>query len=304
MSVDWRALFDEARIAYKDRGRNCSRGNVNICCPFCRDDVSYHLAVSEADGKYYCFRNPEHAGASPLRMLVALGLSRIDVTKLLNDHDTAVTIERAALPKADRRAWDRFEPAALSQDAMDYMIQRGFDTPHATAAFFDLRVAPFGKWAKRLLIPLYDGASGAISWTGRALRSEAEPKYLAHECEELPRMLAGKISGGALIVVEGPLDALKLNAALHRFTTISAVAMVGKALTHGRLLRLAEATLNHIYLCLDSDVPISQCARMQRELTHACRTNVERLKLPAGAKDAAELSEPEIRDWLMGARVI
>lgn len=69
----WRELFDEQRIRYIERGANVKRGEINIKCPFCgAADPSFHMGVNLETGFWACWRNENHRGKSPLRLIVTL----------------------------------------------------------------------------------------------------------------------------------------------------------------------------------------------------------------------------------------
>lgn len=95
--IDLRGLFDNLRVPWRDRGANTSRGNVNICCPFCRDDYGYHMTISETrEGAYYCYRRPqEHSGGNLVRVLVKLGASRTEAISLINNFAGSRATEHA-----------------------------------------------------------------------------------------------------------------------------------------------------------------------------------------------------------------
>jgi len=69
----WRELFDEHHVRYIERGANVKRGEINIKCPFCgAADPSYHMGVNLESGFWACWRNENHRGKSPLRLIVTL----------------------------------------------------------------------------------------------------------------------------------------------------------------------------------------------------------------------------------------
>ena len=295
--IAWRSLFAEIRVAWKDKGANCSNHHVNICCPWCGDDQGYHLSISENQTAYYCRRNPDHAGRSTLYLLNACGINKREAAALLTRHSNGVEPELIPLPPANPSHWLRFKPAHGSDHVVQYLNKRKFFDAHGAIRDHDLRYASFGSWAQRLLLPLTDGRR-TVSWTGRAIRDSITPRYLTNECEEMPALFAGKINERT-ILCEGPHDALKFNVTLNRLTsTMSAAALCGKALTPGRLLRLAQMAPEAIWLCLDNDAPLSTKIKMLDALKAACRCPVYRLDLPSNVKDPGEMGEGAMREWL------
>lgn len=303
--TDWRALFSEIRVDWRDRGKNTSKGNVNIHCPFCGDDIGYHLSVSEkaeSDGAYFCYRDNRHRGANPLALLYALGQPRSEGRLLINKHLLSVPVSRVQLPRREQVGrWPFFEP--LSDAGSRYLAKRGFEVTPRFISAYDLRSSPAGKWACRALLPMSDGEKQS-GWTGRSWRPDLEPKYLT----EAPggSICLPRPARSTLIVVEGPLDALKINHALER-EDISALAMGGKHLGPAALAAISRAAragkAARLLLLPDADVRAAQRLSMAAELRMvavAGRMQFGLASLPAGVKDAAEMDYAGIRAWMRG----
>ena len=306
--INWPAIFDSLHVEWRDRGKNTSRGNVNIACPFCRDDPSFHLSVS-LDGKgFYCYRNPnQHSGSNALFLLSKLGASKAEASALLsaNSRITDAVFDSKPVASTDSAvpaAWERFAFASDSSRCCDYLEDRGFPDPVLLTSIYDLRYAPLGRWSGRLLIPFYHGKS-VLAWTGRGLTPSIEPKYLTHAPDSTSPLFVPKLSQLPTeigIVVEGPIDALKVTDA-GRGYGFSAVALAGKALTPSKLLQLSDyfSRCKRAYLALDSDVPFVQVLQIIRELKDlAPLRTLNRLPLPPGYKDPGEMSYEDIRAWL------
>lgn len=302
MNIDWRYLLTEARIPWKDRGRNCSRGHINITCPWCHDDPSEHLTINEENGLYFCLRNSDHKGGPATFLLEAAGISRVRATLMVEDarRDGPVpsftTVARKDSLRAFTSKWETFESVATNDTLCTYLRWRGIDDPRLAASLFDLRTIAGGAHAQRVLIPMYD-ASGVSGWTGRTITSRI-PKYLAH-CAEPGLSLAGVLERNCpvLLVVEGPLDALKINYALRKHS-IKAVALCGKMLTAGKQLLIRSLKPKVVYVVLDNDTALSKTMQMVAELATACPTSrIKRGGVPVGWKDPGEMTCRAIEDW-------
>jgi hypothetical protein len=306
--IDWRSLFDALHVEWRDRGPNSSRNNITIKCPFCHDDPSTHLAVAYDGAGYYCFRNPTHRGVSAPRLLVRLGASYDEAQRLLRHYSDSSTASpaKARVPSFSQlqTVWSHFDPVSQSDRYIDYLTWRGFEDADLVADYYDLRYARVGKWSGRLLIPYYENGS-LISWVGRSITNH-DPKYLAQISDEgvlyVPGRARARYDTGVL--VEGPLDALKIAAAC-RTQGIMAAALSGKALPASKLLRISRFLdcCSGRYLALDADVPMSQI--MAAICTIACALKsryIRRLPIPRGHKDPGELSYLEVRTWLTGMK--
>lgn len=310
MDVDWRSLFDAIRVPWRDRGANTSRKNVNICCPFCRDDQGFHMGVAE-DGKgYFCFRRSgEHSGSNFVRLLVRLGQGRLEAIRLLNEYQSLHQRARAApipIPvDKQTKAWENFSPLGESDRQLDYLYSRGFDDPETVAERYDLRFSRAGKWAGRLLLPFRDIDGGLRGWTGRALQKDTQPRYLTQESGVEGLLYIPRAPRALLIAVEGPLDALKLAVAGEPLP-IAVAALTGKHLSEPRLWRLRHLmrASTSFRLCLDADTGFLERQRMLAELRGIANGEpVQRLILPEGYKDAGEMPLTIAAQWLRGIAI-
>lgn len=307
MQIDWRGLLTTIRVPWVDRGANTSGGNVNIACPWCRNDPSHHLGISLHKEAFYCYREPNrHSGSSFIRLLVALRQPRVEAVRLLNQHRERVSAfvpTEPADPAKVRAAWDRFAPAAASTRCLNYLERRGFASPRTVAETYDLRVAPAGDWSGRILLPLHGSEGEPVSWTGRALSPELTPKYLVQQLQGsyLFKPDARKPIRHTLVLVEGPLDALKIANACRRAPYIVA-ALSGKHLGSGKLLQLRLLGAERVLLAADADVSTSSVYQQIAELSQALRPrHIGRAKIPTGYKDPAEIPTEEILPWLVAS---
>jgi hypothetical protein len=311
--INWIALFTGINIPHKTSGKNVSAGNVNICCPFCVDDPSYHMSVSLQGKGYICYRNPiQHRGRNPATLLYALGQHKNDIEVLLRLYGGETIIEPVAVTEniAEKnrtlqqinKTWDLFEPAVYKRRAVEYLKWRGFDDPEQVIRRFDLRYAPDGHWANRLLIPYY-WHGNVIAWTGRDIVGRSPIKYLTSK----------QHAGGLLfvpgktiphhnrsILLEGPLDAIKVACACDG-TGFYPAAISGKSITHEKLNMLLDITSNTVetLLSMDNDVPFSQLLAIKRQLKPWI--NIRLYAIPDFYKDCGEMYIPNITTWLKTA---
>ena len=278
-----RELLSRYHIQWIDKGPNCSKGNINITCPFCGlQDRSHHLAISETGLGYYCFRNPKHSGKSLSYLLRAL---KIPIGDYLDSKATPLLP-----PKKERKDYSEFNyflPAAESQEALDYLSSRLFSSPLDICKRFNLHTSPNGRWAGRLIIPL------TIGWTARAIRSHIQPRYLSHT-DETALLITGK--GSTAFIVEGPLDAIRLASVALNYTVISTL---GQKIPASLLMYLRDRKFLTIKFLPDSDVPEAQCQQHLSILrTYCTNAEVKRVKLAPNFKDLCELTENGVREWL------
>lgn len=299
--LDWRTLLDTIGIEWIDKGKNTQRGNVNIACPFCGDDPSYHLAISENIHAYYCYRDPSHAGYNLRKLLVQLGVSYAETTSLLNSYNSDVEPEivKKQAATAAEAAWQHFEQADTDPRYRAYLIERGFIAPISVARQYDLRFAPYGKWAMRLLIPVTENGH-VITWIGRDITDSLKPKYRAEPIEHPGYLYVPRMPREILVITEGSIDALKIAVATDG-EPISSVALLGKNMNNARLERLGALAkgCKRVLLALDKDVP--DIYRWLYAISHAVSPcPVEQLTVPYGYNDPGAMPLTEINSWIRG----
>ena len=310
--VRWRELLSHLGVAWVERGPNISRGEIGLQCPWCGSmDHSQHLALNELTGFYNCRRSPGHGGKSPYWLLRALAV-RHDLDDLLEAYGGVP--RRAERPNPPRAAlssygktWNRFKSAADDPEACDYLSRRGFWHPPRTCRLFDLRVGS-GQYAGRLWFPYLHG-DDVVGYTGRSMRHR-EPKYFTEAAGTylyLPRLPYD--TDKLLILVEGPIDALRLADATEEQYPIVVAALCGLSLTPDKRLQLAAFArlVPRLFVVLDSTVsPVAVNHLRQELMTCLCdieggetaAQRVQRLELPSGVDDPGELTGEQVEQWL------
>ena len=289
--TDLRSIFDKYRIPWKDRGANCSRGNVNIPCPFCNSDPSYHLSVSEDGDVYYCFRNPKHAGRNLGHLFTKLKIPLNELAKILSPSQLGknVLTTPATTQTKDYSEFRFFDSAKTSEEVLSYLEFRGFSDPAKVVGMFNLKVAKMGSWAGRLIIPL------TIGWTGRSMRPHIKPRYLAHT--DQTGFFAYNHNSSSVIICEGPLDGMRIASVSNSFDVI---AKCGGRISSSILVYLMNKNYMSIFNAPDSDVPFHNNTFDTKILSSFCRTKIARtLVLPQGYKDTAAMPEKNCSEWLL-----
>jgi len=304
MKHNWRGLFNEIKVAWRDRGKNTSQNNVNICCPWCGDDGGFHLAISEEHGAYYCWRNPRHAGRDPLRLIAFLVASRDAAVRLLNKHRKNVynqEITKKPVISDVSSRWDFFDPAYQSHRCLDYLEnKRGIPYPREVCRQYDIRHAPVGNWAARIILPIHSNDK-VISWIGRSMHDRLLPKYYLLPNSPDNLIYVPRAARKNMIIVEGPLDALK-GAAATEDQDVSFLALMGKNLNYGRQARIKDACFHceNVFVCLDNSADVLLTARFSLVDTLApvlVNSYVRVARAPASVKDVADMGFVEIGEW-------
>lgn len=302
-AVDWRGLFTSIGVTWRDRGSNCHRGNVNIPCPWCGNDPSFHLGVSENIEAYYCYRDTRHAGRSFPHLLHQLGHSRSEGVALLNRFQGRknIPVQAEARPLTlTTKLWDMFLPADTMNLILWYLQDRGFTNPSLTVQRYDLRFAMSGKWSRRVLIPFKEGEQ-VLTWVGRTWEEGRSPRYLMDVEKVAGVVYVPRKPREVIVLCEGPMDALKIAAATED-QDISAIALAGKGLNASKILNLARITAGKLVLfCPDADVPVGEVYSIKSQLdAHLDHVHKAVLRLPQDYKDPGEMEMDAIVNWVKG----
>jgi len=304
MAIMWRQLLDAIGVRWVDRGPNTARGHVNVTCPWCAGDPSFHLGIDERTGAYFCLRSqPPHAGRSTPYLLMALGVAPFQIDALLrqySDDAPPAMVERAPVAPGD---WEKFRSAADHPVALQYLRSRGIDPPAVIARKYDMRFAVVGRHSWRVLLPLQLNHD-IVGWTGRAVSDRMDPRYLTHDP-----------SGGASLyvpvypterteivqIVEGPFDAVAITDAYPQHEVV-AVAVLGLNIQPQRLQHLADlisdAPAVRVLVTLDDDQLVSTSRNFTERLARGTGIHYpENYPLPPRVKDAGTMSAAEIRAW-------
>lgn len=162
--------------------------------------------------------------------------------------------------------------AASKQMFQNYLIERGYpsDEVSVLAATYQLRYCLTGLFKYRLIFPVYTKL-GLTTWTGRSIVPGREPRYLSltsnpEVAEDGPLALQNikdclfnerwlyKQEGKALIVAEGPFDAMRLDYVGRQFH-VHATGLFGKTVSDVQADKLEEIGKNYKrkFILLDPD---------------------------------------------------
>ena len=178
----------------------------------------------------------------------------------------------------------------------DYLRSRGFDDVGGLCYDYKLQACTHGQWAHRVIIPYFlDGQ--LVTWTARAI-ARSEYRYLDLKVDDslvppketLYNYDCVQEGGEWLIVVEGPIDALKIDFYGKRYG-VRAVALSTNSVTEEQVHLLADGfkSFRHLAAMMDRASPTDAIAsmRMAQQLRFI-DYDAKSLPVPGGAKDAGD----------------
>jgi hypothetical protein len=329
--VDWERLLTEQRIPFIDSGANVKRGELAIQCPFCGSaDPSKHMGLNLETGWWSCWRNrAQHSGKSPLRLLMKLlGVSYGKARELAGLGDDYVDPEgfdamAARLMQRDKTegrpeqtqrrflhmddGFVQITDRGRTRKFWNYLYRRGFDGDgevDALCAKYGLMAGLHGGWTDRVVLP-YVLNGELVTWTGRAI-GPATIRYRDLNLDEslcapkdtLYNHDAALDGGNALVVVEGPFDAIKLDYYGRDFG-VRAVALSTNSIKETQVFMVQELSekFDQTIVMLDNVTMLGIVDSMRmRQSLHGAK-NLKIMPVPYGAKDAGELTPRQVINW-------
>ena len=327
---NWRELLTRHRVDFIERGANVKRGELNIKCPFCGSaDPSHHMGLNLDTGWWACWRNSTHRGKSPLRLLIKLlnvpywkarELAGLDTADYVDpegfDAVAARIMRRESLerPEQVQRAFLQYDKTfksiayeASTRRAWEYLRSREFRERDIDALCeqYKLMTANTGRWANRVVIPYYLD-SELVSWTGRAI-GEAMIRYKdlspAESLMPIKDMLfnydAIMNGGEALVIVEGPIDVLKLDF-YGRAYGVRSVGLSTNSMSDEQMFMLESAVgrFKRVVVMLDTETVfgIVDSMRLKQDISFV-DDSIRIIPVPYGLKDAGAMSARQASSW-------
>jgi len=321
--MDWEGFLTDHNIEFITRGHNVKKNNVNICCPFCGDDPSFHMGISLQDKGWGCWRSVGHAGIKPHRLIRALincGAETANILakqysqadpSTLDEAIAALQAGDAAPTKATKRPrlampaeFKKINAYGSTLRFWLYLEERGFKDVGFLVDNYKIRCCSTGKFKDRIIIPIYINKK-LVSWTSRALGKTIEAaRYLAlsesegglvnvfHTLWNWDEIVKG---GDILFITEGPFDALKLDYHFMELMQYAAMATCtfGTAMSEEQALLLREIAprFKRKYLLYDNG-EVESIFLAKDKLVG---TGIEIGSIPDSVKDPGEMNRKQVR---------
>lgn len=315
-------VLEKYDIPYKLKGKNISKkSDLGICCPFCEDDIGFHLGIK--GNNYSCWKNENHKGNTITLIKKLLGCSYFDAIAELkyisiadddemmrainrlfkntnNDtkHCNNLVFPSTFCPITDRGSTKKF---------FYYLESRGFEYHDIVnlIEYYKLQCDLIGDYNYRVIIPIYEKGQ-LITWVGRSIEKNCSLPYKA-----VPESLSVKITtnclfdydniiegGDTLFICEGVFDAMKIN--WYTDESIKATCLFTKrmsAMQQSLLLDLIPR-YKQILILLDSDAYID--AKNIYEEIKWMSNNIKISLLPKIYKDPGIMNKEQIKNLIKG----
>ncbi len=318
MAFDWIGFLKQQGVGFISSGKNVQRGHINVRCPFCGPaDPHFHMGIRLEDGAWACWRNEDHRSRNVARLIVALtGMAWDEAIELV---DEATPFERTSLRELSERLRNKPKPKSLLKvfnppkhflpivdegrraRFVDYLVERKFSVPTIPqlCADYSLRCSFTDDTEHRVIFPFIKGKHW-YGYTARSIFKNARTRYLSFPDSRAVKQLVfnhnAMLEGGrALIVVEGPVDALKLDF-YGKALGVRAIATLGTTATDEQAGILLHNLLRYgrrwdqVFRLLDPGA-LAQSLTLGAKLA-ALRTQT--LFVPAGVEDPGAMRRLDV----------
>lgn len=257
-------LLEDEGIQYWTSGKNVAKGHVNVQCPYC-DDASNHLGINFRNLKVRCWRCGPHNITRLLTDLFNYDYHRAKqvVQSLGADGMPPLNVETSSVPPRGGNS-----TVLLPQEStthfpkihLEYLRSRGFP-PRRTIRKHKLRaVYNLGNYKFRIVIPVYMNRR-LVSFTARDITGYQEPPYkMASEYESIVARthlvynIDSVPTGGDAMLVEGPMDVMKLGD--------GAVCFFGIKHNIGQILEIKRKQIRNLFIIFDNDAAGRNAAKL------------------------------------------
>jgi hypothetical protein len=322
---DWQEFLQREGIAFITRGANVKRGELCIRCPMCGSaDPSYHMGLNLTTGWYACWRNSQHRGKSPLRLIMQLlsvpyyrareiaGLGEDYVDPEGFDAVKARLLGQVQETEAETKHLvydDHFRPVTdkiSTRRFWNYVYSRNFawDDVDQVCREYELMAGVGGKFESRLILPyIMDGK--LVSWTGRAI-TDSTIRYKDLSIDESLVPIKETLfnfdciseGGKVLVLQEGPVDALKVDF-YGKDYGVRSVALSTNSISEEQIYLLQTATdkFSEFVVMMDSATALGVVDSMRLKQQLVFLPNLRITAVPFGAKDGGALKPSQCMSW-------
>lgn len=316
--MDWLNFFQQNNINYRTSGSNVSSGSAVIHCVWCgQADESEHLSVSLEGKGFQCWRNRQHAGRNPAKLIQALlncsweqaaeisgqgkalpndFMNKIKMT--LQKPVTQEQVNRLKLPIE----FKRFSKLPSCRMYLEYINSRGFTIKDAEE--YEVYYSTIGNYKGRIIFTVKQD-NKMVGWTGRTIFSSENVRYktLTNDLEKAeqngeiaaPKPISDyllfydrlvKIDADTIVLCEGPFDAWKVSI-LGNYIGVCSTCFFTSSLSKAQANLLHEILpkFKNRFLLLDQNT-FSKAQRIGADLS---ALDVVIKKMPAHISDPAEI---------------
>ena len=313
MTFNIQQYLIDNKIEYRSSGKNVSRGEYSICCPFCNES-KFHCGINPIKQLFNCWICGEKGNLpkliSKLLRIPYIEAKQIinpisDLKKALEDRDKKIMkVEEINKPKSFKlpnytKPFIEGSTNIWQEIMQDFLVEK-YNLTWEDIIDAKLHYCIGGRYKNRIIIPCYFN-NKMVSFIARTWDKNGTIRYMNCPNEEslinIKKILYNydniKIGQKLVIVTEGVFDCIKVG--LGR-----SVAVLGTEITKDQLTLLAKLSAKNLIVMFDSDPHLKTTNKKAQDIVDYLSpfSKTRMVKLPHG-KDPGEMERNEI-DKLIG----
>jgi len=299
-------------IGYRTSGKNVSKGEYSICCPYC-GEAKYHCGINPSKGLFNCWKCSEKGNI--VRLVAKIkNVSFIEAKEIISptselkkvlEERNKVVEEPIIIPNKDFKLplhtyrFDYNITNMWQEIALNFLKDK-YDLSWNDIILADLHYNVHGRYKNSIIIPFYLNGK-MVNFISRSWDKNNKKRY-----DNCPNELSlvnvkkmvynyNNVKGKQqIIIVEGCFDAIKTG--LRR-----TVALCGTEITQEQRNILIGLKAEELIILFDNDPHLISTSKKAQDLADYlspfCKTRV--IKLPHG-KDPGDMSRDEIDNLIGG----
>lgn len=232
-------------------GKRTARGNQSYHCPFCHHHKQ-KLEVNFTENKkgynpWHCWVCGKKGKTIKVlfKQIQSTPEKFLELSKLVktgSDVEEVIISTKVELPKEYKSILN--DTNITAKRAFNYLRSRNVTKDDIEK--YSIGYCDFGKYKNMIIIPSYDKDGILNYFTARSIEKDAFIKYRNPDCSRniIPFELFINWDS-PLVLCEGPFDAIAIKR--------NAIPLFGKNIQTNLLKKIAESTVNKIYMALDTD---------------------------------------------------
>jgi len=283
-NFDLFSYLENRGIEYHDKGKNVSRGWIEITCPFDCPDPSWHCGINLETKIFNCWV----CGTKGNLIKLIKKLEQCSYRKairILQDFQlpsfASPTYEKKEIKESYSLPKEIND--SLQKVQINYLKKRGFNPEKLIEKYHLKPGGIIGKYRFRIIAPVIMN-NEVKGFTALSPVKTLQPKYISSK--NIKKLIYNIDNAkDKAIIVEGITDVWKIGD--------GCIAIFGKQLTSAQLYDIIRKKFKKIFIMLDGDA-IKEAYKLASQLSPFI-SEVEVIELPFSA-DPASLSEEEIKE--------
>src|SRR3972149_1445972 len=296
-------------IEYRTSGKNVSKGEYSICCPYC-GEAKFHCGINPSKGLFNCWKCSEKGNivkiVAKIKNVSFIEAREIisptsELKKILEERNKVVE-ESIIIPNKDFKLPEhtyrfRKDKTDLWQEIALKFLKEKYDLTWDDIEQADLHYCVYGKYRNSIIIPCYFKGK-MVCFLSRSWNKQCLQRYKNCPNEEAVMPIKSLLYNiddieqeqQNVIITEGVFDCIKVKSVFP-----SVVAVLGTEVSQTQKNLLISMKAKNYFVMFDADTHITSTSKKAQDLANYLsafgKTKV--IQLPSG-KDPGDMTREEI----------